>query len=167
MTRRLSAWYAITAIWLAACGTPDASPAQPQDQASAQPRTQPLAPLPDDASPAQAVAYNAKKYAVGFAAEGAVLEGSLAEGARADHLLVLKSGRCYRIVGAAEAAVHDMDLFLYDPNGVQTDQDPSQDRFPVLGVQAEICPLQTGGYRLQVHMYQGGGAYAVGLFRNP
>jgi hypothetical protein len=122
---------------------------------------------PPNATPTQIVPLNAKRYAPGFTAEGAVVTGVLQQGARSDHLLVLKAGRCYRVVGAAEAAVTDMDLFLYDPDGVQTHQDPGQDRFPVLGMQTEICPEQGGAYRVQVHMYEGGGAFAFGLYRTP
>ena len=123
--------------------------------------------VPPSATPEQIVPLHAKRYAANFAAEGALIKGTLAQAARSDHLLVLKAGHCYRVVGAAEATVTDMDLFLYDPDGVQTHQDPGQDRFPVLGMQTEICPLQGGAYRVQVHMYEGGGAFAFGLYRSP
>ena len=168
MRRTRTGLHAIAAIWLAACGGPDATATSTSTQAQANAVAQPApAPLPADATPEQAVAYNGKRYAAGFSAEGAVIKGTLAQGGRGDHLLVLKAGRCYRIVGAAEQTVADMDLFLYDPNGVQTHQDPSQDRFPVLGLQGEICPVQSGAYRVQAHMYEGAGAYAIGLFRTP
>jgi hypothetical protein len=70
-------------------------------------------------------------------------------------------------VAAGDAAVEDMDLFLFDPSGVQTHQDSAEDRFPVLGLQSEVCPRDGGAYRLQVHMYKGGGTFAYGLFRTP
>jgi hypothetical protein len=50
---------------------------------------------------------------------------------------------------------------------VETQQDPAQDRFPVLGLQAEICPPQNGAYRLQVHMYKGGGSFVARVYRTP
>lgn len=109
----------------------------------------------------------AKKYAAGFVAEGELIQGSMVEGARSDHLTVLRAGHCYRIVAAGGHGVEDMDLFLYDPEGVQTQQDPAQDRFPVLGLQAEICPPRGGAYRLQVHMYKGGGPFAARVYRTP
>jgi hypothetical protein len=115
----------------------------------------------------QVVALAAEKYAGGFIADGSLIQGSVVEGARSDHLAVLRGGHCYRIVAVGGTGVEDMDLFLYDPEGVQTQQDPAQDRFPVLGLQAEICPLRGGAYRLQVHMYKGGGAFAARVYRTP
>jgi hypothetical protein len=109
----------------------------------------------------------ARKYAGGFVADGAPIQGSVVEGARSDHLAVLRAGHCYRIVAAGGAGVEDMDLFLYDPEGVQTQQDPAQDRLPVLGLQTEICPIRGGAYRLQVHMYKGGGPFAARVYRTP
>ena len=110
---------------------------------------------------------DAKRYAKGFVAEGSIVKGTLTQGGRSDHLLVLKAGHCYRVVGAAEESVADMDLLLYDPNGVQINQDSGTDRFPVLGLSSEVCPPQGGAYRVQVYMYQGGGAFAFGLYRSP
>ncbi len=107
------------------------------------------------------LAAKAKRYAPGLKAEGALLRGTLSEGQRADHLTVLRAGHCYRMLGAGAVEVEDMDLFLFDPNGVQLQQDAAQDRFPVLGIQADICPAYSGAYRLQAFMYKGGGAYAL------
>jgi hypothetical protein len=125
------------------------------------------APIPSGATPEQIVALKAKKYAAGLVAEGAPITGSVAAGGRSDHLVVLRAGHCYRIVAAGGAGVEDMDLLLYDPEGVLTQQDPAEDRFPVLGLQAEICPPEGGAYRLQVHMYKGGGAFAARTYRTP
>jgi hypothetical protein len=124
-------------------------------------------PIPSGATPEQIVAIKAKKYAAGLVAEGAPIKGSVAQGGRSDHLAVLRAGHCYRIVAAGGAGVEDMDLFLYDPEGVLMQQDPAEDRFPVLGLQAEICPPEGGAYRLQVHMYKGGGAFAARIYRTP
>ena len=113
------------------------------------------------------LARRAKRHAQGLVPDGTILHGTLREGARSDQLLVLRGGFCYRVLGVAGPDVKDMDLFLYDPNGVQTHQDPGQDRFPVLGMQSELCPSASGAYRLQAMMYQGGGPYAIGVYRTP
>jgi hypothetical protein len=126
---------------------------------------QDLKPLPRNAPPEQVLVQAAKRYAPGLIAFGAVIAGDLAQGGRSDHLVVLEPGRCYRVVGVGGEGVDDMDLFLYDPQGVQASQDASQDRYPVLGVQSEICPIRAGAYRLQVQMYQGGGRFAAGVYR--
>jgi hypothetical protein len=125
------------------------------------------APIPSGATPEQIVALKAKKYAAGLVAEGAPIKGNVAQGGRSDHLAVLRAGHCYRIVAAGGAGVEDMDLLLYDPDGVLTQQDPAEDRFPVLGLQAEICPAEGGAHRLQVHMYKGSGAFAARIYRTP
>ena len=154
------------ALACAACGEPPAS-ALGAETLRAAPEEGSAIAVPPNATPEQIVPLHGKRYAQGFTAEGALIKGTLAQGARSDHLLVLKAGHCYRVVGAAEATVTDMDLFLYDPDGVQTHQDPGQDRFPVLGIQTEICPQEGGAYRVQVHMYEGGGGFAFGLYRSP
>jgi hypothetical protein len=129
--------------------------------------SEPSEPIPADATLEQIVALKAKKFAAGLVADGAPITGSVVEGARSDHLLVLRAGHCYRIVATGASEVEDMDLFLYDPEGVQMQQDPAEDRYPVLGLQAEICPPEGGAYRLQVHMYKGGGQFAARLYRTP
>jgi hypothetical protein len=123
--------------------------------------------VPDGSSPKQVLAIKAKKYARGLLAEGAAIVGELPQGGHSDHLTVLRGSFCYRILGVGGDGVEDLDLILYDPNGVQLQQDPAQDRFPVLGIGAEICPVMAGAYRIQVQMYKGTGAFAVGVYRTP
>lgn len=123
--------------------------------------------LPEGTPLDRVLAQKAKKYAPGLVAEGEPFQGELKQGQRGDHLLVLRGGHCYRVLGVSGAEVEDLDLFLYDPNGVQVQQDAAQDRFPVLGMQADICPVHSGAFRLQVHAYQGGGPYAVRAYATP
>jgi hypothetical protein len=122
---------------------------------------------PPDAPVERLLEYKAQSMAPGLIADEPPIVGELQEGGRQDYLTILKGGFCYRILGAGGTGVKDMDLFLYDPNGVQTHQDPAQDRFPLLGTQADICPLEAGKYRVQVHMYEGGGRYALRAYRTP
>jgi hypothetical protein len=124
-------------------------------------------PLPEGTPLDRVLAQKAKKYAAGLVPDGEPFQGQLKQGQRSDHLLVLRGGHCYRVLGVAGAEVEDLDLFLYDPDGVQLQQDAAQDRYPVLGMQADICPGRSGAHRLQVHAYQGGGPYAVRAFRTP
>jgi hypothetical protein len=161
-----SGWLALAL--LCACGENVQSSAVKELRAGAEPSADAksdLEPLPRNAPPAQVLVQAAKRYAPGLVALGPVISGDLAQGGRSDHLVVLESGRCYRVVGIGGEGVDDMDLFLYDPQGVQANQDASQDRYPVLGVQTEICPIRAGAYRLQVQMYKGGGQFAVGVYR--
>jgi hypothetical protein len=161
-------WWLVVAVCCAACGENVQSSAVQElrsgTEANGEAKTD-QQPLPRDAPPEQVLVQAAKRYAPGLVAIGSVISGTLAQGTRSDHLVVLESGHCYRVVGVGGDGVDDMDLFLYDPAGVQANQDASQDRYPVLGMQSEICPIRAGAYRLQVQMYQGGGPFAVGVYR--
>jgi hypothetical protein len=163
----------ITAIvaLITGCSRPASSA---QSELSAAPETEPSTETRSgqnrgDHSPSleQTIALKAKKYAQGLVAEGSTMHGALPQGGRSDQLIVLRGGYCYRVLGAGGDGVEDLDLFLYDPNGVQTEQDPGQDRFPVLGLQSEICPATSGAYRLQTLMYKGSGPYALRVYRTP
>jgi hypothetical protein len=71
-------------------------------------------------------------------------------------------------LGVSGDGVEDLDLLLFDPDGVQVQQDPAQDRFPVLGMQTELCPAAgAGAFRLQVVMYKGSGTFNVGVYKTP
>lgn len=122
---------------------------------------------PETHDPEQALAQQAKRYAQALLADGPIVKGSLAQGARSEQLLVLRGGYCYRVLGAGGEGVEDLDLLLYDPNGVEVQQDPAQDAFPILGQQSEICPSTSGAYRLQVLMYKGSGDFALRAYRTP
>jgi hypothetical protein len=120
--------------------------------------------LPEGSSDAafdQALSRVAKKHADGWEPAGPPIHGTLRQGTRSDHLLVLRGAHCYRVLAVAADGVSDLDLLLFDPNGVQVQQDPAQDRFPTLGMQTEICPVVGGAYRLQAVMYKGSGAFAA------
>jgi hypothetical protein len=167
-SRRL--WW-LALIGAASCGggTPsDAADALRSGAVSASGSTHEASPeeiIPDGAPPRQLLALKAKKYAQGMVVEGSVIDGDLPEGGHSDHLTVLRGGYCYRVIGAGVDAVEDLDLVLYDPNGVQVQQDPAEDRFPLLGVGSDICPAVAGAFRIQVQMYKGSGAFAVGVYR--
>lgn len=160
------AWWLAGSLACAACGSGSGKAAEGDAVASGE-AARDLPPLPSDAPPLQVLPEAGKRSAAGMIAHGTPLAGKLAQGERSDHLLVLEAGRCYRVVGVAGPGVTDMDLFLYDPAGVQRNQDASQDRYPMLGKPIEICPVIAGAYRLQVQMYEGGGEFAVGVYRTP
>jgi hypothetical protein len=147
-----------------ACSGPPASRAI--DELNAAERAE-LEVLPEGSPPERVLASMAKKWAAGLIAAGPVVSGRLEEGKRGDHLTVLREGFCYRVLAAGEDAVQDMDLFLYDPSGVQMQQDATEDRLPVLGSDAELCPQASGAFRVQVFMYKGAGAYALRVYKTP
>jgi len=163
------AWCWPLVLFAAACGEQARSSAADQLEATAETSQEAEAnelSLPRDTPPEQVLPLAQKRYAQGYVAEGPMITGELARGGSSDHLLVLKTGVCYRVVGVGGEGVSDLDLLLYDPAGVQSNQDSGQDRFPVLGMQSELCPPRGGAYRLQVQMYEGAGRFAVGLSRS-
>ena len=108
----------------------------------------------------------AGRYAPGMLSAGPIRRGVLSAGEKRDYQMVLEAGRCFRVVGRGGEGVEDLDLFLFDPNGVQVRQDLGRDNAPVLGVAAPICPERSAAYRVQVRMVEGAGTYGVQLFRS-
>lgn len=161
---------AAAALAWAGCGEPPSSSAAQQivatDEGAGDPNG-PEAAEPIAASLDEMLALKAKKYAKDWKIEGPAIHGELREGGHSDHLLVMRGGFCYRVVGVAAEGVEDLDLLLFDSNGVQMQQDPAQDRFPVLGQHSEICPTASAQYRLQAVMYKGSGAFVLGVYKTP
>jgi hypothetical protein len=161
---------AAAALWLCAgCGEPPSSTAAQEiapDDAEGDPNA-PANAEPAGASLDEMLTLKAKKYAKDWASAGPTIRGELHEGGRSDHLLVMRAGFCYRVIGVAGNGVDDLDLLLFDSNGVQVQQDPAQDRFPVLGMHSEICPTVGAAYRLQAVMYKGSGAFVAGVYKTP
>lgn len=161
---------AAAALAWAGCGEQPSSSAAQQivssDEGAGDPNA-PEATEPTAASLDEMLALKAKKYAKDWKSEGPTIHGELREGGHSDHLLVMRAGFCYRVVGVAGDGVEDFDLLLFDSNGVQVQQDPAQDRFPVLGQHSEICPTASAQYRLQAVMYKGSGAFVLGVYKTP
>ena len=109
----------------------------------------------------------AARYAAGWETSETVFRGSLEPRGRQSFMAVLRYGRCYRFIGAADAEVTDLDLVLYDPLSLPVQRDLSQDNLPVLGQRAHICPQNTGAYRLEVAAYAGAGDFVVQLYESP
>ncbi|MCS6797408.1 MAG: hypothetical protein NZ898_02565 [Myxococcota bacterium] len=93
--------------------------------------------------------------------------GRLSTGESQDFQAVLQAGHCFRIVAVGGQGVTDLDLFLFDPAGVQVQQDTAVDAYPVLGLNAPICPERAGAYRVQVRMFAGAGEFGVQVYRTP
>ncbi|MDQ3037787.1 MAG: hypothetical protein M3Y87_35665 [Myxococcota bacterium] len=93
-----------------------------------------------------------------------VVRGELAEGERRDFTTVLRAGLCYKVLGQGGPGVRDLDLIVYDQNGVLLQRDATQDERPVIGVQRAICPQEPGLYRVEVRAVTGGGTYAAQIW---
>jgi len=85
----------------------------------------------------------------GYQLIGQPATGGLAQGQTWNVPAELHAGYEYRFVGVCDRDCADMDLVLFDPTGQPIIQDRSTNSQPVIGLQ----PPQTGGYTLQVQMY--------------
>lgn len=106
----------------------------------------------------------AQELAPALVLHSAVFRDRIARGGRRDFLTVLVAEHCYRILGVGDASVADLDLVLFDPNGVQVRRDLDQSPRATLGVDAELCPFEPGAYRLEARMTAGEGEVLVGVY---
>jgi hypothetical protein len=74
--------------------------------------------------------------------------------------LPVEQGRCYVATARGGAGVEDLDLFLFDANGVEVARDLRR------GAEATVehCARDVGGYRLEVRAYHGSGAVGLAAF---
>jgi hypothetical protein len=115
----------------------------------------------------QAVVELAQTEAPGWVKQGTLFRGSLAERARQSFLVVLTYGHCYRFLGVGGGEVRDMDLLLFDANGVEVQRDVTQSATPVLGASASICPADPSAMRIETRMRVGSGPFAIALLHDP
>lgn len=99
----------------------------------------------------------------GMRAVSAVRLGQQAEQDPVDRYTfeVPASGKCYRVYGASDAAVQDLDLVLRGPSGDAIGADVTHDSWPVLPPQGPLCFSEPGLYMLEVSVFRGAGRYAV------
>ncbi len=64
--------------------------------------------------------------------------------------VTLRAGQPYRVVGVCDARCRDIDLRLFDPNGLLVTQDIEPDQTPMV----ELSPLSTGAYTIELNMAQ-------------
>lgn len=133
------------------------------------PPSDPGAAVPPAANDFIAVNMTARQqqFAQGMVAATPLQRGSLTTSQTQDFQAVLTPGRCYKIIGIGGPTVTDLDLVLFDPNGVQIQQDIATDNYPVLGLSQPLCPTVPGAYRVQVKMYSGQGEFGVQVFSSP
>ena len=107
------------------------------------------------------------QHAPGWVKHERLLRGTLNERARQGFLVVLPYGHCYRFIASGGAGVSDLDLALFDSNGVEIARDTSEDAAPNLGVAASICPGDAAAVRVEARMRRGHGDFVLGVFRSP
>ena len=76
------------------------------------------------------------------------------------------SGKCYRVIGAGEQGVLDLDVQLIDPDGESVATDNSKTPYPMAPATEPVCLKKTGIYTVEVSVYRGSGHYAVQVWTN-
>ena len=155
----------LCAVTLAACGGhSDPTPPLPAAPLPPVPPSPPAVPGQPSDPLARGMQIHAQQLAPGMIAATPLFRGHLTAGQTQDFQAVLQPGKCFKIIGVGAEGVSDLDLYLFDPNGVALQQDTETDAYPVLGLESAICPQAAGQFRVQVRMYQGGGDFAVQVF---
>jgi hypothetical protein len=70
-------------------------------------------------------------------------------------------GRCYRIFGASDSGIADLDMALLDPHFAVVGHDTNEDAFPILNPEGPLCLTQPGNYTVLVSVEHGTGHYAL------
>ncbi len=99
--------------------------------------------------------------------EGPLLRGVLVEGRWQREQVLLRTGRCYRVLAAASNTVEDLDLMLVDPSGEPVAHDGSVGPVAVLGEQGSLCLADSGLFQLRLKAFSGKGEYRARLMRRP
>jgi len=164
MNRLVAVVLVACAVVLSSCGGHEDTPPLPVAPVPPTPPTPPATPgAPTDAL-ARGMQIHAQQLAPGMVPATPLFRGHLTQGQTQDFQAVLQPGKCFKIIGVGADGVSDLDLYLFDPNGVALQQDTETDAYPVLGLESAICPQTAGQFRVQVRMYQGNGDFAVQVF---
>lgn len=102
-------------------------------------------------------------HARGYEDYGDQTRGQLQQGGTRDIDIQLEGGKCYAIVAVGSNSVRNMDLILLGSNGRPIDRDVAQDARPIV----RVCAENSGAYRMQVSMADGGGDFVYQAYRWP
>jgi hypothetical protein len=117
--------------------------------------TAPAQPAPTTADNPQAIILSQLQQAQAAAAQqgfqqvGQPFSGSLAQGQSWNVPAELHAGYDYRVLGVCDRDCADLDLVVFDNNGVQVAQDTATSSQPVVAV----APAYTANFTVQVQMY--------------
>lgn len=99
----------------------------------------------------------------GFSTLDDDIRGFLVEHAADVREKPMRSGTCYVVLAAATSAVRELDVRIYDSDGVEAVRDGSEGARAAL----RFCPAQSGTYYVTVRASAGSGLYEVRTFRGP
>ena len=85
----------------------------------------------------------------GYMRAAGPFSGGLASQQSRRYTLTLRAGQDYRVVAVCDSRCADIDLRLYDLNGIQIAQDTLNDNVPTLAIR----PPSTGPHTIEIDMY--------------
>ncbi len=94
------------------------------------------------------------------------MRGDAEAGGARDFSRLLHPGWCYKVIGLGGDGIEDLDLRVYDPNGILLQRDTTQDPQPYVGQMRPICPSESGSFRIEVRVVRGQGDFAAQLYRS-
>lgn len=99
----------------------------------------------------------------GFSTRDDAFRGFLVEHAADVREKPMRSGTCYVVLAAGSSAIRELDVRIYDSDGVEAVQDGDDGPMAAL----RFCPAQSGIYYVTVRASAGSGLYEVRTFRGP
>ena len=102
----------------------------------------------------------ASAVAPGAARQGNFFTASTAQSDRTDWAPLLEAGRCYWFIGAGDATVRELYLYLWDPSGHRVTENRARSNQAVIG----HCATVTGIYKVQAKVASGKGTYQLGIY---
>lgn len=78
--------------------------------------------------------------------------------------LRVSPGRCYRVLGASQSGVSDVDAVVYDETQTELESDLSYGPQPTLGVRTRLCANRPAVWRVELRMLYSQGWTALQVY---
>jgi hypothetical protein len=96
---------------------------------------------------------------------GETVTGVTDGGAPFEHPFEARAGECFRLFAVGASEISDLGVEVRDPRGGPLASDHNGDRWPILNPDGPFCVLETGKYTVRVHPREGGGEFALQVWR--
>jgi len=154
VTHRIGIGALLFALVLGACGGYEPPPA-PQD------------PEPSPADPLERqIRTRAPTEAPYMIRQGAANHFTMTPGQPASFTSVLAGGLCYKVLAQGESGIGEVELFLYNADGVLVQEDTTTGAGAILGTTRPICPEEPVQLRVEIRT-SGPGEVAAQLYASP
>ena len=133
--------------------------------------TPPPAPADPDPAPADPIEarlrVRARAEAPYMVRQGEAWRATLAAGERWSFTAVLPPGLCYKVLAQGADSLTELDLFLYEEDGVLAQQDATTGSGAILGTAQPLCPQEAQQIRVEARATEGTGTVVAQLYASP